>query len=100
MDYFSRVVACDADSRLDGGLNPLQCASLAYWVVGNAEEARARLKEARDMLESRPQSDFSAWRYLQMPSREFRKDLDAMESMFDGAQFFPRFWLFFRRYAP
>jgi len=89
MDYFSRVVACDADSRLDGGLNPLQCASLAYWVVGNAEEARARLKEARDMLESRPQSDFSAWRYLQMPSREFRKDLDAMESMFDGAPVLP-----------
>ena len=41
------------------------------------------------MIDSRPQSEFSAWRYLQIIPREFRKDLDEMQLMIDGAQVLP-----------
>jgi tetratricopeptide (TPR) repeat protein len=89
VEFFNRVAEWDAESRLDDGPNRLQCSSLTYWIVGNSDEARARLQETRQMLESRPQPDFSAWRYLVVPSRDFKKDLDAMESMFNGAPVLP-----------
>jgi cellulose biosynthesis protein BcsQ len=88
-DFFDRVAQCDATSRLDRSPNLLQCASLTHWILGNHVEARKRLQEARDMLESHPQPKFSAWRYLVVASRDFKKDLDAMESMFDGAPILP-----------
>jgi tetratricopeptide (TPR) repeat protein len=89
VDCFNRVIECDKGYRLDATPNRLQCASLAYWVVGNLEEARIRLQGAREMIDSRPQSEFSAWRYLQIIPREFRKDLDEMQLMIDGAQVLP-----------
>jgi MinD-like ATPase involved in chromosome partitioning or flagellar assembly len=85
LQFFARVVECDAESRLEETLNRLQCGALAYWVTGNSKEARARLLEAYERIESRPQPDFSAWRYLRVAPREFRKDLDSMRAMFDGA---------------
>jgi hypothetical protein len=89
MDYFNRVVECDIQNKLDKSPNRLQCSCLAYWAIGNIKEAKYRLEEARVMIDSRPQSDFSAWRYLQVTPREFKKDLDEMQSLFEGAAALP-----------
>jgi MinD-like ATPase involved in chromosome partitioning or flagellar assembly len=88
-EFFNRVVECDMNDRLETNPNLLQCSALAYWVIGNFDEAMKRLRDARAMIESRPQFDFSAWRYLQVSPREFRKDLDEMETMFLGAPVLP-----------
>jgi MinD-like ATPase involved in chromosome partitioning or flagellar assembly len=71
--------------------NRLQCFSLAYWAVGNNELARKFLIEANEHFATAPRSLFSAWTYLIRSPKDFKADLDAMDSMYTTGQGIPAF---------
>jgi cellulose biosynthesis protein BcsQ len=75
MDLFARVVELHSDAkrpRLDE--NYCQCIALALWATGRREEALSYTAKAEAIL-GEMKAVFSAWRYLEVSSAEFRKDL-------------------------
>jgi hypothetical protein len=89
VQFFAQFVECDLESRLEFNPNTMQCAALAYWAIGNLDEARLRMRQASNLIQSRRQTDFSCWRYLNTTTAEFQADLFAMGRMIDGEPIIP-----------
>jgi MinD-like ATPase involved in chromosome partitioning or flagellar assembly len=88
-DCFKRVVECDQEMRLDKSLNQMQCAAIAYWAIGEVEEAARRIKHAKESISARKRREFSAWRYLKVTPSEFRTDIEAIMAMVKGEDVSP-----------
>ena len=89
-DLFQKVIELEKITPNES-TNGHQCLSLAFWVVGEVEKARARFQEAWQKMVTQPSREFSAWSYLELPRDEFIKDLDEMRLFFDGEKIAPRF---------
>jgi hypothetical protein len=69
--------------------NFLQCLALAYWVVGEKDQALRQLAGARVLITAEGGETFSAWRYREVPPAQFSEDLDALERMINGEKLKP-----------
>lgn len=87
-DLFERVVALDSDK---GSPNYAECLAVTLAVLGQAEDAQQRLNQARQRLASRPEPEFSCWRYRIASPDEFLKDLDEIREFIRGGAVRPRF---------
>jgi cellulose biosynthesis protein BcsQ len=87
-ELFQRVVELDRQKRLTRPNNN-QCVAIAYWAIGDPDEALRRVSEARQEIIIRPRNDFSAWRYLKVSAETFLEDLDAQQEMIKGAGVVP-----------
>ena len=89
-DLFARVVEL-GKSKDNSNANYLQCMAISYFVVGNYVEARNSVKLARSEIRLNPRRIFSAWRYLETATNQFRADLDAIDSLINGSNMLPAF---------
>lgn len=71
--------------------NIAQCLSFALWATGNKERALAALAEAKEINRATPQVSFSLWRYINTTPKEFEKDLDDLEALYQGEKRSPLF---------
>jgi tetratricopeptide (TPR) repeat protein len=74
-----------------GGPNYYQCLSIAYWAVGNREQAFLYYQKSFDSISGAKDATFSAWSYLFLPAESFLDDLFEMKSLLDGLPLIPRF---------
>jgi MinD-like ATPase involved in chromosome partitioning or flagellar assembly len=82
-DLFQRVLDRQHE-RPEADPNFLQCLALAYWVVGEKDQALEQLAGARRLMTTQGGETFSAWRYLAVSPAQFSEDLDSMERMIKG----------------
>lgn len=87
-EIFQRVI--DVEDLKAKDVNYVQCMSIAYFVVGNTEEARKRLNKAKRMLSNRPMGSFSAWTYDEVSPRDFKEHLLEIQKMIEGEEILPR----------
>ena len=93
-ETFERVVEID---RSIGGreetANHCQCMAIAYWAMGETDKALDCANRAQRSLSAlRGRSEFSCWRYLQVSTGVFDRDLDEMRAMIEKSeQRTPRF---------
>lgn len=80
-ELFERVIArhLETPGQFETA-NYFQAMALALTCVGNREHASDMLTVARDALLANPRTEFSAWRYLEVPPHLFLEDLDAMRT--------------------
>jgi MinD-like ATPase involved in chromosome partitioning or flagellar assembly len=87
-ELFQRVLDIEHEKgRRDANL--MQCLAIAYWVVGDGEEAIERVADARRLTTTGSGESFSPWRYLQVSPAQFSEDLDALERMINGEKLKP-----------
>jgi hypothetical protein len=80
------------DSDNADSANFHQCRALMAAVVGNASVAKEALGKSRQLAAQLGASkEFSAWRYKDVSPTEFRRDLEAIERMLEGASVQPAF---------
>jgi cellulose biosynthesis protein BcsQ len=89
-DLFARVVEL-GKSKDGGNANYLQCMAISHFVAGDDVEARNYIKLARSEIRLNPRRIFSAWRYLETSTNQFRADLDAIDSFINGNDMLPAF---------
>ena len=82
---FERVVVLDqSDERNEEKPNYLQCMAIAYWAVGETDEAMDRAARAQRSLNTlRGRMEFSCWRYLEVGMSTFEADLDEIRTMIE-----------------
>ena len=82
---FERVVELDqSDERMEETANYLQCMAIAYWAVGETDEAMDRANRAQQTLNTlRGRKEFSCWRYLEVDISAFEADLDEIRTMIE-----------------
>jgi tetratricopeptide (TPR) repeat protein len=91
-DLLERVRELDRQSLSEPKTaNYTQCLAIVYWLLGDAEEARRRVSQARQQVMTRSVPEFSAWRYLTVSPTEFLADLDALLSGIEGKDVVPAF---------
>ena len=93
-ETFQHVVGLDqSDSQKVKDTNYLQCMAIAYWTLGNDEEAIDYLERAQASLRAlRGRTEFSCWRYLQVTARIFEADLEEIRALIEnGSSPMPRF---------
>jgi hypothetical protein len=72
-------------------LSQMQCLAFANWAIGEIVAANKLLTRVKGRAAHQPRPIFSCWRYMNSLPRDFRRDLDEMERLFDGADVVPRF---------
>lgn len=87
-DLFQQVLD-RRHQRTQVDANFLQCLALAYWVVGEKDQALQQLAGARELISATGREAFSAWRYRVVPPAQFSEDLDALERMINGEKLKP-----------
>lgn len=96
--YFRLVLERDAQRVRSEDPNYEQCLALAAWIVDRAgEDWKRRLTNAKTLIDLRPTSCFSAWRYLYVDRDAFIEDLTMMRRMFEGEALVPEFIVRSRR---
>lgn len=65
--------------------------AMALWLVGKPDEARSRLRRARQQLRTYGPRLFSVWRYQEVSKATFLKDLEEMEQGFKDRALAPAF---------
>jgi cellulose biosynthesis protein BcsQ len=90
-DFFAQVVDL-SKAQNDRGPNYLQCVAIAYFCIGDTENADEYAKRALREIRIRPIRSFSAWRYLETSPNEFRQDLGSLQKMIEGEQVVPAFF--------
>lgn len=87
---FQPVLQRDAQrTRPSMDANYTQCLAIANWACDQREEAEASLARARQALQADPIPTFSCWRYLTVSPAVFAEDLDAIQSLIEGADITP-----------
>jgi MinD-like ATPase involved in chromosome partitioning or flagellar assembly len=71
--------------------NAGQCLAMSHWAVGDLKKAAEYLSAARKKIAEYKVPEMSCWRYLKVDPEQFKKDLDAMERMFNGEKLLPAF---------
>ena len=89
-DLFARVLKLEVKEE-GKGANYFQCMAISNYVVGNESEARKYVNLARREVRLNPRRNFSAWRYLETRSNQFRTDLDAIDQLINGHNLQPDF---------
>jgi hypothetical protein len=71
--------------------NPQQCFGLAYWLLGHKSEAKDHLQKALKLGFARAYA-FSCWRYRELPTGQFVRDVtDMLSNLKDDAPPLPLF---------
>ena len=84
-EAFERVVHLNkTDGREDLGANYLQCMAVAYWAVGEPEEAMEFARRAKLKAEATLKPTPSCWRYRTVPTQSFLRDTDSIMRMIAG----------------
>ena len=89
-DPFVRVVKLyKSKSESPDYPNYLQCIAVAFWATGDTESAAEFEARAREAVRG---SEFSCWRYTEVPANEFLDDLNDIKALIGGdATRVPRF---------
>lgn len=77
--------------RLPSTPNYFQCMAVAKAAAHQPEEALIELERARGAIQQRSAAEFSCWRYLDVPPRQFLRDLGKIEDWIKGADSRPDF---------
>ncbi len=64
--------------------NMMQCIAVAFWAVGRIQDAKQAATSAILFSSSRNEQEFSCWRYLQVPSDQFERDVNELQKLIDG----------------
>ncbi len=88
--HLHKVRELDRQTERDDA-NYEQCLALALALLGQVQEARDRIGNARCLIEKIPVPTFSCWRYLTVSNEEFRADLDALARCLDTGDIVPAF---------
>ena len=64
--------------------NTMQCIAVAFWAVGRIQDAKQAASSAILFSSARKEPEFSCWRYLQVPSDEFERDVNELQQLIDG----------------
>jgi len=93
--YFGRVLEIDRETpREESDPNYVQCIAIALWATGEAVASLAQAQRAKELLLARRRTVvFSAWRYLNVGSSDFVRDVDAFRSMVEGHAGRPAFMI-------
>ena len=84
-EAFERVVNLNkADADEIPGANYLQCMAVAYWAVGECEEAKEFARRAKHEAQATLRPTFSCWRYRTVPTQEFLQDTDSIMRLIGG----------------
>ena len=84
-EVFERVVSLNkADSDAVPGANYLQCMAVAYWAVGEIDEALEFARRAKRIAEETLRPTFSCWRYRTTSTQDFLQDTDSIMRMIAG----------------
>jgi Flp pilus assembly protein TadD len=91
-DFLERLIELDrAKTEPPDSANYSQCLAMTFGLLGDREEARKRLGQARQIMMSHPFPEFSAWRYLTVTPPDFMRDLDAISAWLDAKDAIPVF---------
>ena len=84
-EAFERVVSLNkADDDEGPGANYLQCMAVAYWAVGECEEAKEFARCAKREAQATLRPTFSCWRYRTVATQEFLQDTDSIIRLIAG----------------
>jgi MinD-like ATPase involved in chromosome partitioning or flagellar assembly len=87
---FQRVVSLDSQGTETESPNYAQCLAIAHSALGNLEIAN-QFADRAEALISNEDSEFSCWRYLEIDSINFRRDLASIRAMIGGSNERPQF---------
>lgn len=92
---FERALECFRSGEVeDQTPNRLQCMAVAQWAAGETQDARRSAARASKEAQSWGRQEFSCWRYLRVPSSEFKRDIDELMRLIGGDESVkPRFQL-------
>ena len=83
-EAFERVVSLHKADGGKPGANYLQCMAIAYWVVGEAEEAMEFARRAKVEAEATLRPTFSCWCYRTVATQDFLQDTDSIMRLIAG----------------
>lgn len=92
-EVFERVVNLNKSAEgEDRDANYLQCMAVAYWAVGESEEAMEFARGAKREAQATLRPTFSCWRYRTVPTQDFLQDTDSIMRLIAGeAGIVPKF---------
>ncbi len=90
-DLFARVVEL-VDTPKPRRANREQCFSLAFWAIGDTENAESRIAKAEEMAHQIKKTDFSFWRYREIGPETFLEDCKAIRKLIRTGEGRPLFF--------
>lgn len=91
-DLFGRVVQLEDAEGKQPGANFQQCLAVSYWALGEAERAKQRLESALEKARKIRKTEFSCWRYQEVPPNEFIEDCNEINELLTTGKGRPRFF--------
>ena len=89
---FSKVVSLHLKSAGQRSANYHQCIAIAFWGIGDLDNAVKESKRAYDsMARGQGSGVFSCWSYLQVEPGRFFRDVAEMNRMFNGQPVIPAY---------
>lgn len=86
-EVFDRVVGLNkADEDTPPGANYLQCMAVAYWAVGESEEAMEFARRAKREAKATLRPTFSCWCYRTVSTQHFLEDTDSIMRLIAGEE--------------
>jgi hypothetical protein len=91
-DLFRRVVELHGEkgSSVDTA-NYSQCLAVAFWAIGQREDALRSIADAEIQIQRHQQPDFSCWQYLHAAPSDFLADCAEIRRLIEGEVIMPRF---------
>ena len=91
-DLFRRVVELhgEKDSSVETA-NYSQCLAIAFWAIGQREDALRSVADAEARIQRHQQPDFSCWQYLRTAPSDFLADCAEIRRLIEGEEILPRF---------
>ena len=90
-DLFSAVVSWHLKAASPTGTNYHQCVAIAFWAIGDLDNAFKESKRAYDSIARIQGGAFSCWSYLHVEPGRFFRDIADMDRMFNGQPVIPAF---------
>ena len=93
IELFGAVVSFHLKAIAQRDANYHQCVAIAFWAIGDLDNAFKESKRAYDSLARIQGAGFSCWSYLRVDSGQFFKDISEMDKMFNGQRVIPAYMI-------
>jgi len=91
-DMFERVIFLNREDDEIDDPNFNQCLAIAFWVIGNKQNAIGALEEAKEQIVEKPTAEFSCWRYMKVSPSDFQEDCESILKLINGENIRPMFF--------
>jgi MinD-like ATPase involved in chromosome partitioning or flagellar assembly len=91
IDRFAVVVSFHLKTAGQREANYHQCVAIAFWAIGDLDNAFKESKQAYDLLARIQGGAFSCWSYLRVDPGQFSRDIADMDRMFNGQPVIPAY---------